>query len=123
MLRDRATPQAEAIPCCSAECVRSEPSTSPKGIAEWYGSEGSSEDHLVHSPAKAGSLQRAAQQSVQAGFEYPHGRRLRTLSGQPGPLSDTLTGKTYFEIKTGTSLNSYSDGQKRLSVRNIKVIY
>ena len=30
---------------------------------------------------------------------------------------------SWVEIKTGTSLNSYSDGQKRLSVRNIKVIY
>ena len=52
---------------------------------ESQGLEGTSRDHRVQTPAKAGSLKLVAQESIQVGFEYLQ-RRPHSLSGQLVPV-------------------------------------
>jgi len=44
-------------------------------------------DHLIQSPLpKQGHLQKAAQDCIQAGFEYLQGRKIHNPSGEPVPV-------------------------------------
>jgi len=52
---------------------------------ELSGLEGTSVGHPVQPPAEVGSPEQAAQDCVQAGFEYLQRRRLHNLPGQPKP--------------------------------------
>jgi len=55
-------------------------------ITEWQEMEGTSGDHWVQPPAKAGFLQQVAQVGIQMGLEYLQRRELHNLSGQPDPV-------------------------------------
>jgi len=55
-------------------------------ITESQGLEGTTRNHRVQPPAKACSLQQAAQVGIQADIERLQRRRLHSLSGQPAPV-------------------------------------
>ena len=64
-------------------------------ITELLGLEGTSRDHQVQPPCKAGSLQ---QGGIQVGLEHLQRRRLCNPSGSPFQCSITLTVKKLFCI-------------------------
>lgn len=55
------------------------------------------EDHRVQPPAEQDHSEHVAHDGIQAGFEYPHRRRLRNLSGQPIPV---LSSSVHFREQT-----------------------
>ena len=68
-----------------------------RGITELQGLEGTSRDHRVQSPTKAGFLRQVTGVGVQMGLEYLQRRRLHNFSGKPvSVLSATV--KKFFPI-------------------------
>ena len=78
-----------------------------RGITELQGLEGTSRDHRVQSPTKAGFLRQVTGVGVQMGLEYLQRRRLHNFSGKPvSVLSATV--KKFFPYLCGTSNIQFS---------------